>query len=150
MENLWKSFNNILWTTDDSAIGRIEICGDPDSSNWRKKPQKESPGATFLDKLTAAPALARMWAPLPRVLLASWVTAAHGVTNVLRVCMLHIYWMPFTLSGTICCCLYSVCWVNETIMQIEWNRAQSGHTSFFIIIKENTGNYSLCYGSGLD
>jgi hypothetical protein len=32
MENLWKSFNNILWTTDDSAIGRIEICGDPDSS----------------------------------------------------------------------------------------------------------------------
>ena len=32
MEILWKSFNNILWTTDDSAIGRIEICGDPDSS----------------------------------------------------------------------------------------------------------------------
>ena len=40
MEILWKSFNNILWTTDDSAIGRINICGDPDSSIGRKKPQK--------------------------------------------------------------------------------------------------------------
>ena len=51
MENLWKSFNNILWTTDDSAIGRINICGDPDSAIGRKKPKKKSPGATVLDKL---------------------------------------------------------------------------------------------------
>ena len=45
MENLWKSFNNILWTTDDSAIqicgDRIEICGDPDSAIGRKKPKKK-------------------------------------------------------------------------------------------------------------
>ena len=27
MEILWKSLNNIFWTTDDSAIGRINICG---------------------------------------------------------------------------------------------------------------------------
>ena len=52
MENLWKSFNNILWTTDNSAIGRIEICGDPDSAIGRKKPKRMSPGATVLDKIT--------------------------------------------------------------------------------------------------
>ena len=46
MEILWKSFNNILWTTDDSTIGRINICGDPDSTIGRKKPPKKSPGAT--------------------------------------------------------------------------------------------------------
>ena len=40
MENLWKSLNKILWTTDDSAIGRINICGDPDSIIGRKKPKK--------------------------------------------------------------------------------------------------------------
>ena len=50
MEILWKSFNNILWTTDDSAIGRINICGDPDSTIGRKKPRKKSPGAKRLDK----------------------------------------------------------------------------------------------------
>ena len=50
-EILWKSFNNILWTTDDSAIGRINICGDPDSAIGRKKPQKKSLGATVLDKI---------------------------------------------------------------------------------------------------
>ena len=54
MEILWKSFNNILWTTDDSAIGRINICGDPDSAIGRKKHKKKSPGATVLDKLTLA------------------------------------------------------------------------------------------------
>ena len=55
MEILWKSFNNILWTTytDDSAIGRIDICGDPDSSIGRKKPPKKSPGAKRPDKLEA-------------------------------------------------------------------------------------------------
>ena len=42
MENLWKSVNNILWTTDDSAIGRIEICGDQDSAIGRKEPKEES------------------------------------------------------------------------------------------------------------
>ena len=52
MENLWKSFNNILWTTDDSAIGKINICGDPDSTIGRKKPQKKNPGAKRLDKFT--------------------------------------------------------------------------------------------------
>ena len=29
-------FNSILWTTDDSAIGRINS-GDPDSTNCKKK-----------------------------------------------------------------------------------------------------------------
>ena len=51
MENLWKSCNNILWTIDDSAIGRINIWGDPDSAIGRKKPNKKSPGAKRLDKL---------------------------------------------------------------------------------------------------
>ena len=51
MEILWKSFNNILWTTDDSAIGRINICGDPDSTIGRKKLQKKSPGAKRPDKV---------------------------------------------------------------------------------------------------
>ena len=51
MEILWKSFNNILWTADDSAIGRINICGDPDSTIGRKKPNKKSPGANLPDKL---------------------------------------------------------------------------------------------------
>ena len=56
MENLWKSLNTILWTTDDSAhgsaIGRINICGDPDSTIGRKKPKEKSPGAKRLDKIT--------------------------------------------------------------------------------------------------
>ena len=53
MENLWKSLNNhVLWTTDDSAIGRINICGDSDSTIGRKHPKKKSPGAKRLDKLT--------------------------------------------------------------------------------------------------
>jgi hypothetical protein len=52
MEILWKSCNNILWTTDDSAIGRINICGDPDSAIGSKKQKKKSPGATVLGKIT--------------------------------------------------------------------------------------------------
>ena len=56
MENLWKSLNNILWTTDDSAIGRIKICGDLDSAIGRKKSTKKNPGvmpgATVLDKIS--------------------------------------------------------------------------------------------------
>jgi hypothetical protein len=51
MENLWNSFNNVLWTTDDSAIDRSNICGDPDSAIGRKKPKKKSPGAKRLDKV---------------------------------------------------------------------------------------------------
>ena len=51
MEILWKSFNNILWITDDLAIGRIEICGDPDSTIGRKNPKKKSPGAKRPDKI---------------------------------------------------------------------------------------------------
>ena len=41
MEILWKSFNNILWITDDFAIGRIEICGDPDSTIVVEKSPKK-------------------------------------------------------------------------------------------------------------
>ena len=52
LEDLWKGFNDILWTTDDSAIGRIEISGDPDSAIGRKKPNR-NPGAKRLDKLSA-------------------------------------------------------------------------------------------------
>ena len=37
MKILWNFFNNILWTTDDSAIGRSNICGDPDSTIVQKK-----------------------------------------------------------------------------------------------------------------
>ena len=53
MENLWKSFDNILWTTDDSAIGRIKICGDLDSAIGRKIPKKRVlHSATVLDKVS--------------------------------------------------------------------------------------------------
>ena len=55
MEILWKSFNNILWTADDSAIGRINICGDPDSTTGRKKPPKKSLGAKRPDKIYVKP-----------------------------------------------------------------------------------------------
>ena len=37
--------------TDDSAIGRINICGDPDCTIGRKKPQNKSSGAKRLDKV---------------------------------------------------------------------------------------------------
>ena len=43
-----------LWTADDSSICRIDICGDPDSLNQRKKPQKKNPGATVPDKVILA------------------------------------------------------------------------------------------------
>ena len=52
-ETFGKVLNNILWTTDDSAIGRINICGDPDSTTGRKEPKRKSPGATVLDKMKA-------------------------------------------------------------------------------------------------
>ena len=42
MANLWKSFNNILWTTDDSAICRIDVCGDPDFAIAREKLKEEA------------------------------------------------------------------------------------------------------------
>ena len=37
-----------LWTADDSAICRIDICGDPDSLNQRRKPRKKNPSAKRL------------------------------------------------------------------------------------------------------
>ena len=56
IENLWKSVDNILWTTDDSVIGKINICRDPDSAIGRKR--KNSSGAKRLDKISS-------WGPQP-------------------------------------------------------------------------------------
>ena len=43
VENLWKSFNNVLCTIDDSAVCRY-LRGDPDYS-IRRKNLKKNPGA---------------------------------------------------------------------------------------------------------
>ena len=51
-ENLWNSFDHVLWTTYDSAICRIEICGGSDSAKCRREPHKKNPGAKRLGKFS--------------------------------------------------------------------------------------------------